>query len=274
VLYKLDPKGRDQVRLSLTRSYRPPQAQNLITQPRINTTGRPNSATNPDRAGNPNLRPELATGVDLAVERYLPGSGMLSVNLFHRRITDYMRRGDPVRATPADPYIARMENVGMAITQGIETEAKFRASDVWEDAPRVDLRANVSAFRSRVLSVPGPDNRLDQQPGCTANFGADYRLPGTPLTIGGNLNYTPGYTTRLTDQSTALIGKKRVGDVYALWRFPSGIQLRATASNVAPHDSINGSTFDNTDPAVMTRTRSQTVSDTSVNWQLRLEMRL
>ena len=36
--------------------------------------------------------------------------------------------------------------------------------------------------------VPGPDNRLDQQPSYTANFGADYRVPNTPLSLGGNLD--------------------------------------------------------------------------------------
>ena len=59
---------------------------------------------------------------------------------------------------------------------------------------RIDLRGNASLFRSRVQQVPGPDNRLDQQPDYTVNLGADYRVVGLPVTLGGNLNWTPGYT--------------------------------------------------------------------------------
>ena len=89
VLWKPDPKGRDQVRFSLTRSYRSPALGTLIGNTTINSKfdpSGPNEATSPDRAGNPALQPELATGIDLALERYLAGGGLLSANVFHRRI--------------------------------------------------------------------------------------------------------------------------------------------------------------------------------------------
>ncbi len=79
------------MRISLTRSYRSPSLGNLIARPGINTrypAPGPNTPTQPDRAGNPSLRPELATGLDVAVERYLPGSGILSANVFQRRISE------------------------------------------------------------------------------------------------------------------------------------------------------------------------------------------
>ncbi len=41
-------------------------------------------------------------------------------------------------------YVSRTQNVGDAVTQGLELEAKFRASDVIEGAPRIDVRANTS----------------------------------------------------------------------------------------------------------------------------------
>ncbi|MBC7994080.1 MAG: TonB-dependent receptor, partial [Rhizobacter sp.] len=123
-VWKPDPKSRDQVRLSLTRSYRSPTVQNLIARPRRSNN---NSVTRPDRAGNPNLRPELASGVDLAVERYLAGGGILSASIFHRDISDYMRS---VTALEGADYVSRMQNVGDAVTQGLELEAKMRLSDV------------------------------------------------------------------------------------------------------------------------------------------------
>ncbi|HEV8314525.1 MAG TPA: TonB-dependent receptor [Burkholderiaceae bacterium] len=275
-VWKPDPKGRDQVRISLTRSYRSPSLQNLIARPQISLrhpVPDPNTPTTADRAGNPALRPELATGIDIAVERYLSGGGVLSANVFQRRIRDLMRTLTTLETVPwsATPrWVARPQNIGAATTRGIELEAKFRLSEVIEQAPALDLRANASFFRSRVDSVPGPDNRLDQQPGATANLGADYRLRGTPLTVGGNLNWTPGYDTRLSETQSASQGRKRVFDAYALWVIQPGMQLRLSASNLGPEDYFTASALDDG----VLRERAQTVTRSFVNWQLRLELKL
>ncbi|HEX6706464.1 MAG TPA: TonB-dependent receptor [Albitalea sp.] len=275
-VWKPDPASRDQLRMSLTRSYRAPPLQSLIARPSVNSryaASGTNAAAFPDRAGNPELRPELATGIDLAVERYLPGGGLLSANLFHRRIRDLIRTLttlEDVSWSPVPRWVARPRNVGDAMTQGLELEAKFRASDVWADALPLDLRANLSLFRSRVDGVPGPDNRLDQQPGATANLGVDYRFRGLPLTVGANLNWTPGYDTRLSDTQWATQGRKRVIDATAVWTFDPDLRLRVTASNVAPLEYVTGSAFIDDGAQEMSRTTARSF----VNWQIRLEMKL
>jgi outer membrane receptor for ferrienterochelin and colicins len=271
-VWKPAPDSRDQLRFSLTRSYRSPSLQNLIGRPRINSrypVGGANTPTQPDFAGNPALKPELATGIDIAAERYLPGSGVLSVNVFHRQIKNLMRGEitlENVSWSSQPRYVSRPQNVGDAVTQGVELEAKFRLSDLIADAPKIDLRANTSVFRSRVKSASGPDNRLDQQPDYTANFGADYRVPGVPLTLGGNLNWTPGYNTRLAQIQTAYQGKKLGVDAYGLWVFNPALQLRVTASNIAALDYVTGSTLGTE--------ASTTTAPSYINLQLRLEIKL
>ena len=268
LLWKPDPAGRDQLRASLTRSYRSPSLSNLISRPRLSTA---NSATKPDRAGNPLLRPELATGLDVAIEHYLPASGLLSANLFQRRISEYMRSVTEFE-TGSGRYVARTQNVGSAVTSGLELEAKFRLSALLPEAPNVDLRANASLFRSKVGGVSGPNNRIDQQPDWTANFGADYRLPGTPLLLGGSVNLTPGYTTRVSVEQTTSVGGKVVGDAFALWTVNPAFQVRMTASNLDPRRYITGSTVD--DSLANVRESAQTVAPTYRNVQLRLEFKL
>jgi iron complex outermembrane receptor protein len=172
-------------------------------------------------------------------------------------------------------YVLRPQNVGDAVTQGLELEAKFRASDLFASAPRIDVRANASFFHSQVKSVPGPDNRLDQQPDYTANLGADYRFAGVPLAVGGNLNWTPGYLTRLSDVQTTSIGRKLVIDAYGLWTFNPTVALRLSLSNLDPRDYVTGSTFDGPDiQNVPVRETSQTTAPTFINVQLRLELKL
>ena len=280
-VWKPEPNSRDQLRFSLTRSYRSPTLQSLIARPSLNTrypAPGGNTPTQPDRAGNPNLRPELATGIDIAVERYLAGGGLLSANMFRRNIHDYMRSQTTLEVVPwaNEPrWVSRPQNIGGAVTQGIELEAKFRLSELLAGAPRVDVRANASVFRSRVKAVPGPDNRLDQQPDGTANLGADYKLGGWPLTIGGNLNWTPAYDTRVSEDQAAYQGRKLIVDAYALWVFSPAVQLRVTASNLAPHDYLTGSSldFDNLD-GVPVRETATTVAPTYLNLQIRLEIKL
>ena len=276
-VWKPVPQSRDQVRLSLTRSYRSPPLQQLVARPAVSTRyplPGSNLPTSPDRAGNPDLRPELATGLDLAVERYLPAGGVLSASIFHRRIANVIRQLVALETVPWSPgqerYVARPRNIGDAVAQGIELEAKFRLDTVAAGAPPVDLRGNLAFYRSRLTSVPGPDNRLDQQPGMSANLGADWKLRGLPLTLGGNVGWTPAYDTRLSDTQTAFQGRKRVVDLNALWVFDPALQLRLTAVNLGPLDYVTAGSVD----TVTLRETAQTTTRSYTRWQLRLEMKL
>ncbi len=282
-VYRPDPKSRDQIRLSLTRSYRSPSTSSLIARPNINRqfpvvpTDQGNLETYPDSAGNPDLKPELASGIDLAVERYLQGGGVLSANLFHRRITDLIRNQvqlEDVSWSAYPRWVRRQRNIGDAQTTGLELDAKFRLDQVLDDAPAVELRANAAFYRSRVEGIPGPDNRLDQQAAATLNLGADYRFRGTPLTLGGNVNWVPGFTTQLDVDQTTTVNTKRVWDVYALWTFTPAVGLRLLGSNLAPRDSLTTNVNDTLMAGVAERSTSVSTSPSFVNWQLRLELKL
>lgn len=275
-VFKPDPKGRDQLRLSLTRSYRSPALASLIGRPSVSArypAEGPNTATSPDRVGNPDLKPELATGVDLAFERYLAGGGLLSANLFQRRIRDLMRGVVSEQSVPWSPvprWVSRQENIGKASTRGLELEAKFALDQLAAGAPKVELRGNLALYRSRVEGVPGPDNRLDEQARATGNLGADYRLRGTPLAVGGNLNWVPGYETQLAADRRSGVSTKRVLDAWALWTFDTTAALRLTASNLGARDYESRTTIV-TDAYTE---RARTVGPTDTNWQLRLELKL
>jgi iron complex outermembrane receptor protein len=266
-VFKPDPQKRDQIRMSLTRSYKTPTLYQLVAR-YVPSLGE-NSWTQADRTGNPDLKPELATGVDMAFERYLEQGGMLSANVFRRNISNLIRSTTSFNATTGR-YVSSPTNVGNAITEGVELEAKFRLDQSVAGAWPVDLRANASFFHSKIQDVLGPNNRLDQQPDMTANLGGDYRLRGLPLTLGGNVNWNPAYDTRRTDQQWAYQGAKRVVDVYGLWRLSPSAGLRLTVSNLTPLDYITGSTFRN-------GTQYESATTTAHNWrniQLRLEMKI
>jgi iron complex outermembrane receptor protein len=275
-VWKPDPKGRNQVRVSLTRSYRSPALGSLIARPAISPqypVGGPNTPTRPDRAGNPELEPELAAGLDLALEHYLDQGGVLSANLFYRRIKNQIRSVtalEDVSWSPVPRWVARPQNISDATTVGLETEAKFRLDQAFDGAPPVELRANLSVYRSSVDDVPGPDNRLDEQPGASANLGVDYRFRGLPLSVGGNLNWVPGYRTQLDATRATTVSTKHVFDAYALWTFSPTLALRVLASNLAPPDFLGTNTVD----SGRARETASTLAPSYTNWLVRLELKL
>jgi outer membrane receptor for ferrienterochelin and colicins len=285
LLWKPEPAARDQVRLSLTRSWRAPGTGTLIGRPAINRLYDPATGSNvensPDSAGNPNLRPELATGIDLAFERYLQGGGLLSANLFQRRIHDLMRSTvelETVSWSAFPRYVRRTRNIGSATAQGIELESKFRLDQLIAGWVAVEMRANLALFRSHVDSVPGPDNRLDEQSKATGNLGADYRLRGAPLTLGGNVNWVPATLTRWAADETTRTSGKRQWDMFALWTFSPALGLRLMANNLLPRDyateSFSDFDPDGAGPLPAERTRYLNGGPSYVNWQLRLELKL
>lgn len=276
LVWRFDAPRRDQLRLSLTQSYRAPTLRNLIALPALNTlypVPGGNVASSPDRAGNPELKPEQSHGIDLALERYLANGGIVSVNLFHRRIRDLIRNVTALEDVPwaGEPrWVSRPRNLGRATVEGVEFDAKFRLTELQPDWLPLDLRMNLSLYRSRVESVPGPDNRIDQQPHAVGNLGADYRFRGTPWTVGGSLGLTPGYRTQLTEFQSQELGLRRVLDAYVLWQIDAGTRLRLSLANLVPIDSVGT-------VSVLQGSQLQTVNTvgrTDLNATLRLEMKL
>jgi iron complex outermembrane receptor protein len=263
-VWRIPGHEKDQIRGSVTRSYKAPALNDLIAVPYISTY---NDATRPDRSGNPNLKPELATGIDVAYEHYLGKSGMLSASGFVRNIDDLMRRQTLFNGAR---WVSTPVNIGSARTSGVELEAKFPLTGLWSDAPLIDVRSNYSRFWSRVDGIPGPNNRLDQQPKQTANLGLDYRAKGLPLSLGGSLNWTPETVVQTTVNETVATGTKRQFDVYGLWKLNAMSQLRLSANNLDARVYETARSLD-TGPLVQS---AATMAHTYTTLGVRYEMKL
>ncbi|MYM25015.1 TonB-dependent receptor [Duganella sp. FT135W] len=211
--------NKDVLRLAISRTYKAPPLVKLV--PRRYTNDNNNNPTNPDEQGNPNLRPELAWGMDAAYEHYLGGGALLSVSTYLRRIRDVTQS----RLFQQDGvWVEAPFNDGNARAHGVELEAKLPLTKT------LDLRANLSRNWSRVDNVPGPDNRLESQTPATANIGADYRWQ--QFTVGGNLNYQAAGPSRQSLKVFNSASPKRELDLYALWKVGAKTQLRISAANL------------------------------------------
>lgn len=248
--HKLNAGGRDLVRASLTRSYKAPELNALLARPSPNTSyplSGANTPIAPDRIGNPALRPELATGLDAALELYLPQGGVFSVGGFHRRIDGLIRQQitlQPVAWAALPRWVSQPVNLAAARSSGLEIELKGRA-DEWLPAgaapPGLSLRASLAVYRSSVDGLPGPDNRLDQQQPWSATAGFDRQLTGLPsgqtLTLGASLAWTPAYRTQQTERQALTTARARSLDAYLLWSLDRQTSLRLAANNLLAQGS-------------------------------------
>ena len=247
--HKFEAAGRDLLRASVTRSYKAPELNQLTSRPSINTlypTDAANVQIGPDSVGNPALKPELATGLDIAFEHYLPQGGVLSIGGFHRRISGLIRARISKQAVDwADVprWVAMPVNLASARSTGIELELKGRGDEIWAAAAAtrpwlkgLSLRASASVYRSSVSGIPGPDNRLLQQQPWQAATGFDQVLGAVagpwPLTIGASLAWTPGYRTRQAPDQVVTAAQLRSLDVYAQWAIDRQTTLRLGGANL------------------------------------------
>ncbi len=229
-LYKFPDKSGRQLRLALTRTYKAPDPNDLSAR---RSYADVNTRFNPDWRGNPNLRPELATGVDLAYERFWSTGAMYSVSASARHITDYMRR--MLVQDSGGYWLNEPVNDGSAQVRSLDFELKFPLKAVLKDAPPLDLRANLSRNWSQVATVPGPNNRLDQQVPLTAVLGADYKAD--QFSTGASFSYRGGGPVRISEQQSAYLQLHRELEAYLLYKLGKGVQLRVTGSNLLGEDN-------------------------------------
>jgi outer membrane receptor protein involved in Fe transport len=260
-LYKLPGTKSDQVRLAVTRTYKAPNIQSLLPH---RFTQVNNSQVSPDFVGNPNLKPELALGVDAAYEHYWGQGALFSVSASTRRIDDYTRN---LVIFDGDRWVSLPSNNGRAQTSSLEVEAKFPLKSLIETAPAIDVRANLARNWSRVDSVPGPNNRLDQQTPLSANFGLDYKVG--QLTTGGSFNFKNGGQVRVSTNQTAYVNVRRELEMYALWKFNPLYQVRVAGQNLLGQDYISESSYTGVNDVL----RNRTVNVRSASVRVNLEMK-
>lgn len=260
VNYRFDPKGGDQLRASITRSFKLPDLSALAGRYVLNGNYERDVSNTPiaaDRAGNPNLQPELSTGFDLAFEHYPSSGGVFSVGMFYRRIADLIRQRIALEADPAPGVVAvprwvsRPVNLGQATSLGLELEIKGRAEEwlpmLFSSNSGVQLRGSWNFYRSEVDQVDGPDNRLEAQPPWLANLGFDARIKNSGWTVGASLVLQPAYATRQTDLQLSHRSAVQTLDAFATWKIDRSNQVRIGFTNLLAPDSETANSVEDLD---------------------------
>lgn len=168
-----------QWRMNLSRVTRNPNIWDLVDR-RIPSQGS-NGLDNPDTAGNPALRPEVAWTLDTGLERRLAPQGQLGLNLFVRRLHNTIAT---VTTLDAGRWTERRGNVGRAVVWGLEADAKTGLTWLGLGADWT-LSANASLLQSRMLDGADAGSRIPGQARYTASASIAKPVPRAGGLFGG-----------------------------------------------------------------------------------------
>ena len=255
-LWKFPDKSGRQLRFALTRTYKAPETLSLIPRVFKSTV---NTSTAPDfQTGNASLKPELATGVDLAYEHFWAKGASMSVSATLRNLTNYNSRSTLLLS---GRWVNKPVNKGSATSRSIEFDAKFPLQTLYTEAPPIDFRFNMARNFSSVDEVPGPNNRLDQQVPFNATLGLDYRMRGGMIVAGASATFRSGGDVRASVTESRYLTPKRDLDMYVLYKYTPTLQFRLRMANILRQDTVNSTTF--TDAAG--RTTSTNTNPSAMN---------
>ncbi|MBI2312451.1 MAG: TonB-dependent receptor [Betaproteobacteria bacterium] len=214
------------LRASLTETVKPPKFDDLSSV--VETKS--GTATDPDKSGNPDLKPEKALGLELAWENFLPRSGgVLGANAFVRDITDKVEKRTVLEGAR---FVERPFNVGDARVWGVELDARARMDAI--GLPELMFRANATRLYSRLEnSATGQTTNVKDQPPYVYNIGFDYQLLAWDASFGGNYNFTPRFNK---DPGAApnqdFEAEQKLLDLYVYKRLDRNFGLRLTGVNL------------------------------------------
>jgi outer membrane receptor protein involved in Fe transport len=140
-----------------------------------------NSITNPDSAGNPTLRPEVANTFDTGFERKLGHDGQMGAGVFVRQLSDVIATTSTL---VSGRWVAQNNNVGNAMVWGIETDAKTGLTALGFGTDWT-LSANASLLQSRMTAGDNVGTRIPGQARYLANLNIAKPLRRTGGWFGG-----------------------------------------------------------------------------------------
>jgi len=192
--------------------------------PIVRTASGQNTLSNPDRGGNPALKPETTATLQLGVEHFLPRQrDTAGLNLFLRDIRDKVQRRT---ALEAGRYVERPINFDAASETSVVADFKWKVGE----QPGLSLRGNVSTSH---LRIDDPAAFVRQEsPRHAASLGVDYEIRDWRLTLGSNLSYSSAFSSESgRDVAQETLPRTQL-DLFAVKKFSSRLSLRLSVDNV------------------------------------------
>jgi outer membrane receptor for ferrienterochelin and colicins len=216
------PIGEDmQWRFNAARVTRNPNVWDLLN--RSTPSQGSNSISNPDNAGNPALRSEVANTFDTGIEAKLGNTGQMGAGIFVRQLSDVIATTSTL---VSGRWVAQSNNVGNATLWGIETDAKTGLTALGLGSDWT-LSTNASILQSRMTAGNTVGSRIPGQARYLVNINAAKPLRRTGGWFGGasmsmvgvaDLDTSAGITGTDRARRTVDLYIGRVNPNWGYWR--------------------------------------------------------
>ena len=217
---------------NMSQAFRSPKADRLLPTISVSTDSDAGSLNNPDRGGNPNLRPEKITAFESTLGYNTP-SGGINITAYQREIDDYIEK---VIRQEGARFVERPQNQNNATTYGVEIAGRYALKQT-ENGHSFMLNGQLSTVRAKVEDENHQQRLVSDVAPYTASAGLSYNYQPWRISTSVNLNYVPEFTRALDNQPYDRTSNQRVNmDISVTKRFNDGWATTLNARNIFSTD--------------------------------------
>lgn len=191
-----------------------------------------NTPLEPDRGGNPWLRPERVANLEAGLERHVPG-GVWGINTYLRRTQDFIERRT---LWEAGRWVERPYNEGDARHWGLELSVKLNGETPWlRDVigRQGSVRAQFTLPRGRVEdAVLGLTRAPRELPRYQFTLGYEGSLPQWQSTWGYQWQHQSAVRTQVPGEVQATTRSRNLLDAHVVRRLTPAFNLRLSVQNL------------------------------------------
>jgi outer membrane receptor protein involved in Fe transport len=230
--YRFDLTDQWSLQTNLSQTFRSPNTDRLMPNVTISTDSDAGSLNNPDRGGNPNLKPEKIQSFESTLG-YNAASGGVNLTAYHREIQDYIERVIRLEDTR---YVERPQNQSEATTYGIELSGRYALKQT-DAGHAFMLNGQLSTIRATVEDAQHQQRLVSDVAPYTASTGLSYSFQPWQLSTSVNVTYTPEFTRALDGQPYNRTTNQRFNvDLAATKRLSHGWATSLNLNNILSTD--------------------------------------
>lgn len=192
-----------------------------------------NSPLEPDRGGNPALKPERIANLEVGLERHL-ADGVLGVNAYLRHTGDFVERRTTLEGAR---WVDRPYNEGDARHWGVELSAKLKGNGVLLPKDG-SLRAHLTLPRGAVDDARlGVERPVRELPRYNLSLGYEGSLPAWQATWGFHWQRNGAVKTAVPGELAAATRRRDLLDLHVVRRLDAQLNLRLSLQNILGADA-------------------------------------
>ena len=226
--YRFDLTEQWSIQTNLSQAFKSPNTDRLVPNVTVSTDSDAGSLNNPDRGGNPNLKPEKIRAAESTLA-YDSASGGISLTAYHREIKDYIEKVISLEGTR---YVERPQNQDQATTYGVELSGRYALKQT-EAGHSFMLNGQLSTIRAKIEDGQHNERLVSDVAPYNTSAGLSYSYKPWQLSTSMNVSYTPEFTRALDGQPYDRTTNQRFSlDLSATKRFTHGWAASLNLNNL------------------------------------------